>query len=85
MHAWTIPSLGVKIDAIPGRINHGLLFILREGIFYGQCSELCGQGHAYMPIVLESVKEYKFINWLLSFSDIPLSSLLKLFNIFNHS
>lgn len=43
MHAWTIPSLGIKIDAIPNRINSGIIYILRKGIFYGQCSELCGQ------------------------------------------
>lgn len=69
MHAWAIPSLGIKIDAIPGRINHGLIYILREGLYYGQCSELCGQGHAYMPIAIEGVKISNYINWLISFSE----------------
>jgi cytochrome c oxidase subunit II len=52
----------MKLDAIPGRINHGLLYILREGVFYGQCSELCGQGHSYMPIVVQGVNNYSYIN-----------------------
>lgn len=81
MHAWAIPSLGIKIDAIPGRINHGLIYLLREGVFYGQCSELCGIGHAYMPIVIEGVKSYKYINWLFSFLDIKIEELMLLSKI----
>ena len=83
MHAWAIPSLGIKIDAIPGRINHGLIYILREGLYYGQCSELCGQGHAYMPIAVEGVKISNYINWLISFSEIemPINKLLKFIKI----
>jgi len=50
IHSWAVPSLGIKIDAIPGRINSIPLYIRREGIFFGQCSEICGAGHAYMPI-----------------------------------
>jgi len=52
IHSWAIPSLGTKIDAIPGRLNQIPLYIRREGIFFGQCSEICGAGHAYMPIVI---------------------------------
>jgi len=64
LHSWAIPSLGVKIDACIGRLNETSLFILREGIFFGQCSEICGVGHANMPIVIESVKLNDYISWL---------------------
>lgn len=62
IHSWTVPSLGIKIDALPGRINYGFLYILRETLAYGQCSELCGLGHAYMPIELRSVDNLTFFN-----------------------
>jgi len=55
IHSFSIPSLGVKIDAIPGRLNKIHVFIQREGVFYGQCSELCGALHGFMPIVIEAV------------------------------
>jgi cytochrome c oxidase subunit 2 len=64
LHSWAAPSLGVKMDACPGRLNQTSLFILREGVFYGQCSEICGVGHANMPIVVEAVSLDKYINWL---------------------
>nr|YP_009728187.1 cytochrome c oxidase subunit II [Euproctis seitzi]QIA46634.1 cytochrome c oxidase subunit II [Euproctis seitzi] len=64
IHSWTIPSLGVKIDANPGRINQTNLFINRPGIFYGQCSEICGVNHSFMPIVIESISIKNFINWI---------------------
>nr|YP_011010526.1 cytochrome c oxidase subunit 2 [Haloveloides sundaensis]WPW47167.1 cytochrome c oxidase subunit 2 [Haloveloides sundaensis] len=64
LHSWTIPSLGVKIDAIPGRLNQGLIFMNRPGILYGQCSEICGANHSFMPITIESVTTKQFINWL---------------------
>ena len=64
LHSWAIPSLGIKVDACPGRLNQSSLFILRDGVFYGQCSEICGVGHANMPIVLESVAINKYIAWL---------------------
>lgn len=54
IHSWTIPSLGVKVDAMPGRLNQCLLIVNRPGIMVGQCSEICGAGHSFMPIVLES-------------------------------
>nr|AFY16873.1 cytochrome c oxidase subunit II [Perittopus sp. HL-2012] len=64
LHSWTIPCLGVKIDAIPGRLNQGLIFVNRPSIMYGQCSEICGANHSFMPIMMESVTSKQFINWL---------------------
>ncbi len=63
LHSWTIPSFGIKVDAVPGRLNQAPLFIKREGTFYGQCSELCGVNHAFMPIKVNTTTLYKFINW----------------------
>ncbi len=54
IHSWAIPSLGVKMDACPGRLNQVSLFINRPGLFYGQCSEICGINHAFMPICIET-------------------------------
>jgi cytochrome c oxidase subunit 2 len=65
LHSWTIPSFGIKIDACPGRLNQSNLFIKRFGLFYGQCSEICGVNHGFMPIVLlalPSNQYYFFIN-----------------------
>nr|YP_010467033.1 cytochrome c oxidase subunit II [Atkinsoniella zizhongi]UVF28952.1 cytochrome c oxidase subunit II [Atkinsoniella zizhongi] len=64
IHSWTIPSMGVKIDASPGRINQGSIMINRPGLFFGQCSEICGANHSFMPIVVESVSLKSFISWL---------------------
>nr|YP_010268793.1 cytochrome c oxidase subunit II [Halobates proavus]UIG88095.1 cytochrome c oxidase subunit 2 [Halobates proavus]UIG88101.1 cytochrome c oxidase subunit 2 [Halobates proavus] len=64
LHSWTIPSLGIKIDAIPGRLNQGSMYINRPGIMYGQCSEICGANHSFMPITVESVNTKQFISWL---------------------
>lgn len=64
IHSWAVPALGVKLDGIPGRINQLGLFIKREGVFYGQCSELCGVSHGMMPIVVESVSMEKYLEWL---------------------
>jgi cytochrome c oxidase subunit 2 len=61
LHSFAIPSLGVKIDACPGRLNQIALFIKRRGIYYGQCSEICGINHAFMPIVLEALDEQDFL------------------------
>jgi cytochrome c oxidase subunit 2 len=55
IHSWAIPSLGVKMDACPGRLNQVGLFISRPGVFYGQCSEICGINHAFMPICIETI------------------------------
>ena len=64
LHSWAIPSLGVKCDAVPGRLNQLSLFMQREGIFYGQCSELCGANHGFMPIVVESVCLDDYLQWV---------------------
>lgn len=69
IHSVFLPSLGIKMDAIPGRINHASIFLLREGKFYGQCTELCGQKHEQMSIVLNGVKSSTYLNWLYSFLD----------------
>nr|YP_009045262.1 cytochrome c oxidase subunit II [Lexias dirtea]AHA03613.1 cytochrome c oxidase subunit II [Lexias dirtea] len=64
IHSWTVPSLGVKVDANPGRLNQTNFFINRPGIFFGQCSEICGANHSFMPIVIESISIKNFINWI---------------------
>lgn len=63
IHAWTIPSFGMKIDAIPGRLNEDWFKAEREGVFYGQCSELCGKDHAFMPIEVHVVSQDKYDAW----------------------
>jgi len=68
IHSWAVPSLGVKVDAIPGRLNQVSLDINREGTFYGQCSELCGVNHGFMPIQIEAVKLENYVEWLLNSS-----------------
>nr|YP_007025115.1 cytochrome c oxidase subunit II [Crotaphatrema lamottei]AEK26859.1 cytochrome c oxidase subunit II [Crotaphatrema lamottei] len=65
-HSWTVPSLGVKTDAIPGRMNQTTFISTRPGVFYGQCSEICGANHSFMPIVVEAVPIINFENWSLS-------------------
>nr|UTU35092.1 cytochrome c oxidase subunit II [Periphyllus testudinaceus] len=67
IHSWTIPSLAIKIDAIPGRMNQINLFMNRPGIFFGQCSEICGINHSFMPIQIESINLNKFIFWIKNF------------------
>jgi len=64
IHAWAIPSLGIKCDAYPGRLNQVNTFIKREGIFHGQCSELCGVNHGFMPIVVEAVSLQDYVSWV---------------------
>ena len=64
LHSWAIPSLGIKCDAIPGRLNQASLFLKREGLYYGQCSEICGINHGFMPIVIEAVNLPNYIDWL---------------------
>lgn len=60
IHCWAVPSLGIKLDAIPGRLNQTNLLAYREGVFYGHCNEICGVNHAFMPIVVESVNLNKY-------------------------
>nr|YP_009491510.1 cytochrome c oxidase subunit II [Pidorus atratus]AWI14396.1 cytochrome c oxidase subunit II [Pidorus atratus] len=68
IHSWTIPTLGVKIDANPGRLNQTNFFMNRPGIYYGQCSEICGANHSFMPIMIESISIKNFINWINNYS-----------------
>lgn len=64
IHSFAVPSFGVKIDALPGRLNESWFKATREGIFYGQCSELCGRDHAFMPIAVRVVSEDEFNTWV---------------------
>jgi cytochrome c oxidase subunit 2 len=64
LHSWSVPSLGLKVDAVPGRLNQFIVELKKPGIYYGQCSELCGPMHGFMPIVVQAVSEKKFIEWL---------------------
>ena len=64
LHSWAIPSLGVKLDGCPGRLNQTSLFIKRPGVYYGQCSEICGVNHGFMPIVIEAVELDDYVSWV---------------------
>nr|WP_158043618.1 cytochrome c oxidase subunit II [Skermanella pratensis] len=64
LHSWAMPALGIKKDAIPGRLNETWARIDREGVYYGQCSEICGTNHGYMPIAIEAVSKERFAQWL---------------------
>lgn len=64
LHSFAVPSLGLKADAVPGRLNQTSFLAERTGTFYGQCSEICGVWHAFMPIAIESVSVMEFLNWL---------------------
>lgn len=64
IHSWTIPAFGSKIDAVPGKLNETWFRAEREGVFYGQCSELCGSRHAFMPIAVEVVSQERFDQWI---------------------
>nr|QTC32046.1 cytochrome c oxidase subunit 2 [Nisia fuliginosa] len=67
IHSWTIPMLGIKMDAIPGRINQSTMLINKPGLYFGQCSEICGLNHSFMPISIESISIKSFIEWIKSF------------------
>nr|ARH54132.1 cytochrome c oxidase subunit 2 [Bradybatus kellneri] len=64
IHSWAVPSLGIKIDGTPGRLNQTNFNVNRTGLFYGQCSEICGANHSFMPIVVESVSSKYFLKWI---------------------
>jgi cytochrome c oxidase subunit II len=64
IHAWTIPAFGVKIDAVPGRLNETWFQAEEEGVYFGQCSELCGKNHTYMPITVKAVRQEAYDAWL---------------------
>jgi len=66
IHSWAVPSLSIKVDAVPGRLNQFIVEINKPGIYFGQCSELCGPLHGFMPIVITAVPPTEFENWLLS-------------------
>jgi len=63
LHSWAVPALGVKMDAVPGRLNQVTFIISRPGVYYGQCSEICGANHSFMPIVVEAVPLEYFETW----------------------
>nr|YP_009685479.1 cytochrome c oxidase subunit II [Parribacus antarcticus]QDM38486.1 cytochrome c oxidase subunit II [Parribacus antarcticus] len=69
IHSWTVPSLGVKADAIPGRLNQISFTTNRPGLFFGQCSEICGANHSFMPIVIEAVSVDSFLKWISASSE----------------
>jgi len=71
LHSWAVPSLGVKCDAVPGRLNQTSFFLRREGVFYGQCSEICGVNHGFMPIAVVGATTEQFVEWLARKSDNP--------------
>lgn len=75
LHSWAVPSLGIKTDAVPGRLNQTSFVIKRAGLFYGQCSELCGFGHGFMPIVIQAVPHNTYINWIHNFKSYATTSL----------
>ncbi|GBB97392.1 hypothetical protein RclHR1_29860002 [Rhizophagus clarus] len=77
IHSFAVPSLGLKLDALPGRLNQTSVIINREGVFYGMCSELCGILHGFMPIVIESVSLESYLLWLSSQNSPPYSPLQK--------
>nr|YP_010507235.1 cytochrome c oxidase subunit II [Episcapha fortunii]UXF64386.1 cytochrome c oxidase subunit 2 [Episcapha fortunii] len=68
IHSWTIPTMGIKIDATPGRLNQVSFTSNRPGLFYGQCSEICGANHSFMPIVIESISLKYFLLWLKNYN-----------------
>lgn len=64
IHSWALPSFGIKADGVPGRLSQASLYIKREGVYYGQCSEICGINHGFMPIVVRAILPSRFIKWL---------------------
>ena len=70
IHSWTIPALGVKADAVPGRLNQIMFSLKHVGVFFGQCSEICGANHRFIPIKLESTPIKNFINWVNNYNSL---------------
>jgi cytochrome c oxidase subunit 2 len=64
LHSWAVPSFGIKVDACPGRLSQASLFIKRIGVYYGQCSEICGVNHGFMPIVVKAITVNNYTKWL---------------------
>ncbi len=69
IHSWALPSLGIKVDAVPGRLNAVSFLVKRHGIYYGQCSEICGAQHGFMPIVVQAVDLLTYTDWINSISE----------------
>nr|WP_319499004.1 cytochrome c oxidase subunit II [uncultured Cohaesibacter sp.] len=69
IHSYAMPAMGVKMDAVPGRLNETWFMAEREGIYYGQCSELCGKDHAFMPLAVRAVSQEQFDQWLAAAAD----------------
>lgn len=69
IHSWAVPAFGIKIDACPGRLNEISTYVKRPGVYYGQCSELCGVNHAFMPIGIEVVSKEDYIRWIIEKSE----------------
>jgi len=67
IHRWTVPALRVKADAVPGRLNQLTFLVNRPGLFFGQCSEICGANHSFIPIVVEAITMNSFLNWINNF------------------
>jgi len=67
IHSWTVPALGVKVDAVPGRLNQIGFTTSQPGVFYGQCSEICGANHSFIPIAVEAINTKSFIRWVSNF------------------
>nr|AEW43232.1 cytochrome oxidase subunit II [Aporrectodea morenoe]AEW43233.1 cytochrome oxidase subunit II [Aporrectodea morenoe]AEW43234.1 cytochrome oxidase subunit II [Aporrectodea morenoe]AEW43235.1 cytochrome oxidase subunit II [Aporrectodea morenoe]AEW43236.1 cytochrome oxidase subunit II [Aporrectodea morenoe] len=68
IHSWAVPALGVKVDAVPGRLNQIGFTTSQPGIFYGQCSEICGANHSFMPIAIEAINMKSFMKWITNFN-----------------
>nr|AKS03988.1 cytochrome c oxidase subunit 2 [Spadella cephaloptera] len=64
LHSWTVPTAGIKADCIPGRLNQLSVLFDRTGVYYGQCSEICGSNHSFMPITIDILSKKKFLAWL---------------------
>nr|YP_010334337.1 cytochrome c oxidase subunit II [Polypedates impresus]UNH90285.1 cytochrome c oxidase subunit 2 [Polypedates impresus] len=69
LHSWALPSLGIKTDAIPGRLTQASILVAHPGVYYGQCSEICGANHSFMPIVVEALPVLDFLPWILEMQD----------------
>lgn len=74
LHCWAVPALGIKVDACPGRLNQTSIFIKREGLFFGQCSEICGENHGFMPIVVQAVNMKDFLSNQFAYSIVRMIS-----------
>lgn len=69
IHSWTLPALGIKVDSTPGRLNQTIFLMNRPGLYFGQCSEICGTNHRFIPIVIESTNFINFKNWISNFNE----------------